>query len=220
MRYQIIYHESEDRRGIDVALAYNPETFRVLHDTALSVRFEKQPQLRTRDILHVSGVIQEWNDTIHVFMCHFPSRYGGAAQSEYKRLAAMNMLTNAIAEVYEKNPSAQIVVMGDFNDYPHNKSPQTLVSSFTHNKILKTIDSLHEGTYVYKGVWNELDHCYISETISQNHSYSYSIISHEFMLQEHKNGKTKPRRTYLGSYYLGGYSDHLPIMFRMQKKLK
>ncbi|MFW5850675.1 MAG: endonuclease [Bacteroidota bacterium] len=218
MRYRIVYHESEDRRGIDVALAYNPETFCVLHDTALRVHFANQPQLRTRDILHVTGVIQQWNDTIHVFLCHFPSRYGGAARSEHKRLAAMHVLTDAIEKVYNKNPSAHIVVMGDFNDYPHNKAPQTLLSTFTHNKMIKTTDSLHKGTYVYKGVWNELDHCYISDFLTHNYSYSFSIISYDFMLQKHKNGKTAPRRTYLGSYYLGGYSDHLPILFRMQKK--
>ncbi|MDA3883312.1 MAG: endonuclease [Bacteroidales bacterium] len=220
MRYSIIHHESEDRRGIDVAMAYNPETFQVLHDTALPVRFKKQPQLRTRDILHVTGIIREWNDTIHVFMCHFPSRYGGTAQSEYKRIAAMNVLIDAISTVYDNKPHAQIVILGDFNDYPHNDAPQLLISSLSENKIIKVTDSLHEGTYVYKSVWNELDHCYISETMSQNHSYYFSIISHDFMLQEFKNGKTAPRRTYRGSYYLGGYSDHLPIMFRMQKKLK
>lgn len=215
-RYEYIHHESPDFRGIDVALIYNPQSFTPLYDSAITVLFPNQNTATTRDILYVKGVITDWQDTLHIFVLHFPSRFGGTKRSEFKRIAATNTVLNTIEDIRKKQANAHIIIMGDFNDTPKNKAPQSISSP--PYSFIRLTDSTQAGTYVYKGVWQELDHCYISCSIQEHFSTTFSIVSHNFMLQADKNGKTKPFRTYAGPYYLGGYSDHLPIMCVLRKK--
>ncbi|MCK9562006.1 MAG: endonuclease [Bacteroidales bacterium] len=216
MRYSYIHHESPDRRGIDVSLAYNPKTFIPLFDSAIAVTLPDEPHFATRDILYVKGIMSLWNDTLHVFALHFPSRFGGAKKSEYKRIAATNVLISCISDIYAQLPSARIIVMGDFNDTPKNKAPQFLAAACSNN-FIRLSDSNQLGTNVYKNMWHEIDQCYVSVSLHSNYTLTYSIISFDFMLQTDSHGRTKPFRTYAGPYYLGGYSDHLPILCRFQK---
>ena len=217
LRYSYIHHESPDRRGIDVALVYNPNTFTPLFDSAISVTIPSEPQFTTRDILYVKGIISSWNDTLHVFVVHFPSRFGGAKKSEYKRIAATNTLVKFISEIHAKTPFAHIIIMGDFNDTPKNKAPQSLVAACSHN-FIRLNNPLQTGTHVYKNIWHELDQCYVSQALHCAYSINFSIVSFDFMLQTDSHGRTKPFRTYLGPFYGGGYSDHLPILCRLQRQ--
>ena len=216
MRYSYIHHESPDRRGIDVALAYNPQTFIPLFDSAISVTIPSEPKFTTRDILYVTGIISSWHDTIHVFVVHFPSRFGGAKKSEYKRVAATNTLVDFVTQIYTQNNSAQIIILGDFNDTPNNKAPQSIVAACSNN-FIRLNNKQQTGTHVYKKIWHELDQCYVSLSLYTHYTCNYSIVSFDFMLQTDAQGRTKPFRTYMGPYYSGGYSDHLPILCRLQK---
>ncbi len=87
--YKVVHFESPDRRGIDVAMLYRKELFHV--DTAfpIQINFPFDENSKTRDILYVKGSFDK-KDTIHFFINHWPSRYGGYMQTKPKRELCCN----------------------------------------------------------------------------------------------------------------------------------
>ena len=55
LQYRFVHHESPDIRGVDVALLYQPNAFKLLHDEPIRVTFTDAPHSTTRDILYVMG---------------------------------------------------------------------------------------------------------------------------------------------------------------------
>ena len=119
--YRIAHKESPDRRGIDVALLYRPDKFDLLHEEAIHMSFPFDTAIRTRDILYVKGLVNK-GDTLHVFINHWPSRRGGQVASEPRRVHVASVLKARTDSLLTRNPKAAIVIMGDFNDSPENKS--------------------------------------------------------------------------------------------------
>ncbi len=113
--YEIIHRESPDRRGIDVALVYQPETFHPIDTSFLRLIYEGDSISTTREILYVKGKTHT-EDTLHVFVNHWPSRWGGQLESEDHRVAAAHLLKEKVSEIFTENNNALIVIMGDFND--------------------------------------------------------------------------------------------------------
>jgi endonuclease/exonuclease/phosphatase family metal-dependent hydrolase len=156
--------------------------------------------LITRDILYVQARVDK-KDTLHLFVCHLPSQRGGAAESEWKRKIAREVLQGAIDSVYEACPNAKIIVMGDFNGAPK----EDLMGVKNRMKELT-------GTHKYQGRWTCLDHFYTSPTLD---SLSRAEIYNAAWIQEpdEKYLDLKPKRTYNGfRYQKDGFSDHLPIV--------
>jgi hypothetical protein len=89
-KWKVVHEESPDKRGIDVALAYNPARLKELHHEKIRFSFDQDPETTTRDILYVKLLSRK--DTLHFFVNHWPSRRGGQGPSESKRLKAANML--------------------------------------------------------------------------------------------------------------------------------
>ena len=117
--YQIVHENSKDSRGIDNALLYLPGKLNKIEHRAINVNLDKGNS--TRDILYASFGFQE-KDTIHFYVNHWPSRYGGKAFSEDKRIAAANSLKLSIDSLQKLNPGNKVFIMGDFNDEPDDKS--------------------------------------------------------------------------------------------------
>jgi len=119
-RYQYVMTESADLRGIDVALLYQKDKFKLLNYRAIrpDLGLSERP---TRDILHVTGLVPT-KDTIDVMVVHFPSRSGGEHESEYKRLITAQLLKNVVDSLFTIRHTPRVLIMGDFNDYPENKS--------------------------------------------------------------------------------------------------
>ena len=235
--YEFIITDSKDQRGIDVALLYQPELFKVLTTESIDVGRLPINQKFTRDILHVSGLVAS-GDTLDFFVAHFPSRTGGQRRSNKNRLHVAQILQNKIEEVYEIRETAHVILMGDFNDYPSNESIQKVLqvkpplSDETRNdKTLYHLlsDSRGQkewGTYKYKNQWGVLDHFIVSGSLLNSTSTFFTsqnqteIIRLPFHLTvDEKYGGTKPFRTYNGMHYLGGYSDHLPIISKFTLRL-
>ncbi len=222
LKYNYIVTNSKDTRGIDVALLYQPYRFKVLNDT--HIQLGKLANGRyTRDILWVKGVTAS-NDTLNLFVIHLPSRFGGKKKSEPNRIFVINKLIDQIKELYEEDHNSKIIIMGDFNDYPKNKSVQNLLHLNTKKRYLTHLlehkyKNKNFGTYKYKNEWGILDHLIISNNLLDLNTSFYTsmdqaqITSPSFMLIEDKKfGGYKPFRTYNGMQYLGGFSDHLPII--------
>ena len=219
--YRIIHEESPDRRGIDVALLFNPKIFQVISHEAITLDFPFDPDLRTRDILYVKGLVLG-RDTLHVFVNHWPSRYGGELSSRPKRIFAAQQLAKNIDSILLKNEEAAIIVMGDFNDYPFNQSIKEELKAGKDKNSNRLVNLMPEnnyqiGTNKYDGEWGILDQIMVSPALLLQDKPIFvdgkaQIFDANFLLQEDAKFLGKmPFRTFLGMKYSGGFSDHLPI---------
>ena len=211
--YQYLMTQSPDLRGIDVALLYQPATFRPLCYDCLEV--EPQPGMRpTRDILYVQGVTAQ-RDTLHVFVVHAPSRMGGERATRPYRLLVMQRLRQAIRQL---PADARIFVCGDFNDPSDGASLKYLASQGLHNVTAsaKGRSGIAEGTYRHQGQWQSIDHILVSTPLMSLVREAY-INDVPFLLEEDTAyGGYKPFRTYHGMRYQRGFSDHLPLVVRLE----
>jgi predicted extracellular nuclease len=215
--YQIMHRDSPDRRGIDVALLVRTDKAEVLSEDFLLVNFPQDSTSSTREIVYAS--LRMKSDTLHVFVNHWPSRWGGQIQSEPKRMAAAEVLAFAVDSLSAVHVNPKIVVTGDFNDEPENKS---LTHITLNNKLINLSEPLSEtiryGTYKYKSQWEFIDQVLISPSLLKEERLyikddAHSIFFNDFLLQDDLTyGGKKPFRTYLGPRYLGGFSDHLPVL--------
>ncbi|MBO5015593.1 MAG: hypothetical protein J6C92_07260 [Bacteroidaceae bacterium] len=207
--YRIVHFDSGDRRGIDVALLYRESVFEKV-SVSLKVPEENGRKITTRDILQVclkSGMGQN----INLIVNHHPSKFGGAGASAARRDAAMlalRQMCDSLVAVGEPH----IVAMGDFNDNPDGEQFDML------DGILANMsDSLHAqglGTIRYEGKWDLIDMFLVSPNLAE---YSrMDILQIPFiMTYEKKYPGFKPLRTYSGPRYIGGVSDHCPIILKI-----
>ena len=228
VNYQIIHKESPDRRGIDVALLYRKEKFRPIFFDAIEIKMPKpHTGTKTRDLLYVKGIVNE-KDTIHVFVNHWPSRWGGQQKSEPKRMYLASVVKKHTDSIFAINPNSKIIIMGDFNDEPDNISLKTtlnakreldnpIIDTSLYNLTAVLYKKTGQGTHKYQGRWGVLDQFIISGYLINNKNTSTNIndvhiFNADFLLEkDEKYTGTRPNRTYIGYKYHAGYSDHLPI---------
>mgnify|MGYP000852208893 FL=1 len=214
-RYEYVMTASNDTRGIDVALLYSPFSFRLIK--ADTIRVIPMKEMRpTRDILYVEGEIES-GDTLHVFLLHAPSRMGGELYSRPFRKHVMKRLCNAIDSLRDKYLDSKLLVMGDFNDYADSPSLQL---AYEHGLINVSAEAHGcngaKGTYRYHGEWGSLDQILVSENL-RSWVIDCRINDARFLLEEDtKYGGVKPRRNYNGMRFNNGFSDHLPLVLRLQ----
>lgn len=228
--YEVVHENSPDRRGIDVALLYRKDNFKLIDYSYHQIIFPKDKDLKTRDLLHASGV--SGGDTLHFFINHWPSRWGGTAASEHKRLHVASVLKNLVDSLQSVHDRPDIIISGDFNDDPDNKSITTILQA---KHVIKNVHH-HElynlsiapcrkelGTLKYRDDWNCFDQMIVSGTLLDDTGWEVQegqmqIFKSEFLLMEDdRYGGEKLFRTYLGRKYLGGYSDHLPVLLTLVK---
>lgn len=218
----LIHKESPDHRGIDVALFYNPKKAQLLDARWYQLIQENQEKSSTREILYAKLLTHK--DTLHVFINHWPSRYGGEEKSRPKRIKAAQLLKSKVDSIQHNQPQAKIIITGDFNDYPTDSSIANVLmadSLFDSNSTLFNMSyeshKNQQGSYNYRGFWGCLDQIIVSKSlITSNKGYftktnSYNIVKKEFMLYYNNKGEASPSRTYGGPNYYGGFSDHLPV---------
>lgn len=211
--YDYLMTESPDVRGVDVALLYRPARFRPLCYESLTVAPLKDMR-PTRDILYVRGLVLT-GDTLHFFIVHAPSRYGGERYSRPFRQQVAKVLAKALESLGEKQ---LVVVAGDFNDYDNSPALKSL-----YRKGLTNVSRQARGrfgkaraTYRFKGRWRSLDHVLMSPRMNERLESVY-VNDADFLLDEDDvYGGWKPRRTFNGFRYEGGTSDHLPLVVRFR----
>ena len=213
--YEYLMTNSPDLRGIDVALLYSPFTFAPIR--SYSIRVTPVEQMRpTRDILYACGQTVS-GDMLHVFVVHFPSRFGGEKYSRPFRQAAADRLCQSIDSIQTVTSEPKILIAGDFND----GDVSLVIKQIEQHDILNLTKEASapkgvHGTYRYKGQWESIDHILGSPSISNKVGAAF-IHAPEFLLEEEKRyGGYRPRRTYNGPRYQPGYSDHLPLVVRFR----
>lgn len=210
-RYEYVMTNSPDQRGIDVALLYSPFAFRLLNNHAVRIN-PPVGHRPTRDILYASGIIMS-GDTLHVIAVHAPSRAGGEAQSQPYRMIVAKKVIDIVDSINQNSQHPLIIVAGDFNDYSKDATLQLIVN---HNMTEASLNAKGlngaRGTYRYHGEWGSLDHIFCNDRLVEKFKFCH-IYDAPFLLEEDKKyGGVKPHRTFLGPRYLGGFSDHLPLV--------
>ena len=213
--YDYIMTASPDLRGINVALLFNPYAFVPIHTH--SIRIEPIEGMRpTRDILYVNGM-NATGDTLHVFVVHAPSRYGGERYTRPFRLAVADRLCEAVDSIQSISTDAHILIAGDFNDESDSPAMKRIYQHRIRN-LTKGAHALNgvRGTYKYQGKWSSIDHILSSPSLSEKLDTVY-IHAPLFLLEaEPAHRGYRPRRTYNGMKYQPGYSDHLPLVARFR----
>lgn len=231
--YEIVFETGPDLRGINVALIFRMDEFTYLSHRAIPVSFPFAPESKTRDIFYVKGLAAD-NDTMHLFVNHWPSRLGGQAETEPRRIFAAMTLRNAVDSIFRINPVAKILAMGDFNDEPTNASVFSFLNAnnkrrnYNYNELYNMMFDLHnfedDGTLLFRGNWNMLDHIIVSRAFfDKDFGFSLNFDSGKsfrapWMLEKaNRDGIQPPFRTFAGQNYLGGVSDHLPVYVIMTR---
>ena len=222
--YQIVHEESGDNRGIDVAFLYRKDLVKEIHHHPFVLNFG--PNSRpTRDILYLKTLVNK--DTVHFFVNHWPSRYGGQLETEDKRNFAAKTLREKFDSLLTVNPMAKIVAFGDFNDHPDDESMKNILrakkdlSSAQETDLINLIWQYEDqglGTHKFNHQWGVLDQIIIPQHMLTDSSSIHTtmnaaqIFKANYLLETEKDGVGQtPNRTYIGFQYHGGYSDHLPI---------
>jgi len=227
--YKIVHKDSPDARGIDAALIYRSEFFHPIDYQAIPIIDPKDKSFKTRDILQVSGVLNGC-DTVHIFVNHWPSRYGGIMETLRFRCLAAETLKKSIQNLLVRYPKAKIICMGDFNDTPTDDSlSKILGAKDSDNVMLKgELINLSAGwifreiqTLKSKYNWEVFDQFIVSDYfLEANRCFEFQkaeIFKSGFLLEpDTKFGGVKPKRTYVGFKYQEGFSDHLPVLLRFE----
>ena len=210
--YSYIHYDSPDERGIDNALIYDKDKFKVITSRPI-----KNPLLnndRTRDILLVIGEYS--GHAISIFVNHWPSNYGGAEQAEPKRMATATLVKSEVLKILNKDPKAEIVVLGDFNEEPTAENVQSLKEVGLVNLMDPMVGKPKIGTYVYRGKDSIIDQILVHSNLQDNYGLSvksdgaYIMDLPKYRQQEGRYAHY-PFRFWAGNRVLGGYSDHLAI---------
>ena len=209
--YGIVHYDSPDRRGIDCALLYRRSSFRELYSKPCHITDTLGHILPTRDILlvileplpaaganKVSGVPPgaglTGRECIAVLVNHHPSKVGRG--SDGRRELAMARL-QALKDSLMAEGIRRIVAVGDFND---EVTPAPGVTPAYPEGA---------GTIRFQGRWEKIDGCPVLEGFeAREHIFAPPHLS----TRDTRYPGLKPLRTFSGPRYLGGLSDHYPII--------
>ena len=228
--YEVVHYESPDWRGIDVGLLYNPDLFRVTSTKAIPYDLPGDPSFKTRDQLLVSGMLA--GELVHVIVAHWPSRFGGAKSSALRERAA-SIARNAIDSLQQIDPLAKVILMGDLNDDPTDKSCRVVLNAKKEQHQVKpgglfnTMWKHYDqgiGSLAYQGKWNLFDQIIVSHGLLGNNAPGLSfwraeIFNKDFLIRHEGRRKGYPWRTFDGNSFIDGYSDHFPTLIYLIKEI-
>lgn len=227
----VIHHDSPDRRGVDVGLLYNPRFFHPINVTNHELVVPELPNFKTRDQMCVMGLLG--GSRVAVIVNHWPSRRGGEKESSWLREAAAELTKKIADSLYNVDPNIGIIVMGDLNDDPHNKSvaetlgakrnPKDVSDHGFYNPFWEKLDQ-GIGSYIYRGSWDLFDQIILNgNLLNQKNALQYrgaEVLNKSFLLQQDGQYKGYPKRTFSGGVWLDGYSDHLPTEIYLVREVK
>lgn len=252
--YRFVHIEGPDRRGVDCGLLYNPRFFQVTGQMLVPYYYKdaRQPdvdlgfhvengrvvpetELRgdttyiTRGFLVVSGTMA--GEMLHVIVNHWPSR---AAVSEARERAGYQVYHLKEA-LLAQDPGCKVIIMGDMNDDPNNKS---MTEGLQCKHKLKDVRDEHDlfnpwwdtlykvgqGSLLYDGKWNLFDQIVLSGNLMQKDRsslvyYRHEVFVRDYLFQQEGRYRGNPLRTHAGGVWLNGYSDHLPTIVYLTKEL-
>lgn len=236
-RYQIVHYDSPEARGVDVALLYRPDVFKLEWSDVFQPVIPEIPDFRTRDILAVCGTIE--GERFCFFVNHWSSRWGGAQASEYLRVGCARTLRSYADSLQAADPDIKIVIMGDMNDDPYNRSLSEILGAKREISEVESAGYFNPfwnvlkagyGTLGYQDSWNLFDNIIVNFNLldggsgklriekSGDTGFYGRIFKRSYMIQQKGKYKNYPLRSFSGNTFLGGYSDHLPVYIVIANK--
>ena len=230
--YKYVHIEGPDRRGVDCAMLYNPSLFTLRNAILVPYvpELEKDSTFKTRGFLTVSGMLAD--EPVTIIVCHWPSRFSGS----FYRETAGKQVKVIKDSVMNADPNNKVIVMGDMNDDPQNRSMSEMLGARGKIKDVKKGDMFNPwwkvldsgtGTLSYQGSWNLFDQIVLSHNLIDTKEtkdyrkltyYSCQIQRRDYLLQSEGQYKGTPKRTTAGGVWLDGYSDHLPTVVYLIKE--
>ena len=243
--FQIVHYDGPDRRGVDVALLYDPKKFKYIDSESIPFTFEgaevpitldkqEQKDFRTRDILMVRGTIA--GEMCAFYVTHLPSRLGGKGGDLRSRGA--EIIYRHSQKLMEQYPGIKIAVMGDMNDDPFDESMAKWLhgqknigdveSGDFFNPFYRMVEDGY-GSLCYRGVWSIYDQVLVNSNLAKpakgtlgitkivKNKYYGRVFKKPFMTQDSGQYKGTPFRTFSSGTFIGGYSDHYPTYIVIKK---
>lgn len=232
---QFCHIEGPDKRGVDCAFLYNPKYFTVESVELFPYVYTKPEDQgrQTRGFLTVKGKMA--GEEICVIVCHWPSR--GA--SAFYRNEGGRQVHELRDKIQKENKKIKLFIMGDMNDDPSNESMMKYLGCKSeiddvekgdmYNPWYNTLVKKGEGTLAWDGSWNLFDQIVISQNLLNQHGkkdfstlkyHSSHIFKRPYLITSEGKYKGNPKRTHAGGSWLNGYSDHLPVVMYLAKKMK
>jgi len=224
--YSIVHYDSQDKRGIDVALLYQSRYFKPTKSKSYNVKlYDAGDRVYTRDQLLVSGILD--GEMIHLIVNHWPSRRGGEAKSRPMRMGAAKYNLQMIDSLQKMYESPKIFGLGDYNDDPINASFKEVLKSTGVKKEVKEggvynpmedLFSRGFSTLGYRDNINLFDQIYMTSPVLAKdndyktwHFYKANIFNPNYLINQKGRYKGYPFRSFSNSSFTGGYSDHFPV---------
>ena len=229
----IVHFESPDLRGIDVGMLYNPKFFKVIHAEPLFVNISKNgKQEFTRDVLFVEGLLN--GDSVYVMVNHWPSRLGGESASMWKRKLAAGVCKNKADSIIKEKPNAKIIIMGDLNDDPIDPSVAEVIGAKDKDGAMASKSFFNPwiayykkgiGTLGYNDSWDLFDQIIVSNSFLKPQKgswqfYNAEIFNRTFLKNQFGQYKGYPHRSFAGTNWINGYSDHFPTYIYLVKEMQ
>lgn len=256
--YKYVHVDGPDRRGVDCAFIYNPRFF-TLQDYYLVPFYYKdaaQPDVDlgftvgadnkvkpypihpmrgdtayiTRGFLVMTGLLG--GEKIHFIVCHLPSR-AAASPARERGGEQLYALKNALLK---QDPGSKVIIMGDMNDDPKNKSMSEALAckhkkadvkdaADMYNPWWDVLYKVGQGTLLYDGKWNLFDQIllsggFVGDDRSTLKLFQNRIFLKDYLIQQEGKYKGSPLRTHASGVWLNGYSDHLPTYVYLIKEKK
>lgn len=231
--YKCVHFESNDARGVDVGLFYRPDKFSLIGSEPVKLVLRSGREYIGRDILAAWGTID--GEMFCFYVCHFLSRRAGVNASQGFRRAGADTVRDHAAAMRQKYPDIKVVIMGDMNDTPADASLSELLRArksiyhVSENEYFNPFWTLMEegkGTSVHNHRWVLYDNIIVSRNmlptyekvkglrIARLDSKHYGeIYRKNFMMH-----KGEPKRSYYGNSFQNGYSDHLPVVIKLNNR--
>lgn len=222
--YQVVHVAGQDPRGIEVAAIYRADYIKPINIKTLNPVIEG---VTYRHILYIKGLIMN-RDTIHFFVNHWTSRFGGLDETKAARNGTARFVKHVTDSLLSVNAMNQLILVGDFNDNPNDESmvkhlnAKPLMDDIEHPSLINLAFNSYKagkGTLYYKG-WDFFDQVIVSSSLIEGGKLLTSdieIVKHDWMLFKPNQGEARPNRTMSGGRYFGGFSDHLPVLIRLRQ---
>ena len=227
--FGIVHYESMDERGVDVALIYDKTKIEILSSEPISYFFTVEKQDydyydTTRDVLYCK--VKYENAVIHVFVLHLPSKREKDVNKPKRDYILADLNTKVKNLIVSEKES--VIILGDFNENPDEENLSNFLYDDEHNKILMNpfLDLYKSGnfsTYHYKSGLLFDQMILSTNFLQQNFPLAFKeskVFNHEKLRSWDKKFSDRPFRTFAGTRYLGGYSDHFPILTVFEKTHK
>lgn len=228
--YGLEHFDSRYERGVDVALIYQKDRFIVVNSKAYPLIIPDKPDFNTRDQLLVSGILD--GEAIHFIVNHWPSRRGGEKRSAPLREAAAKLCRYIVDSIYKTDSTAKIIIMGDLNDDPTNasvikhlraqKTKESTKNYGLYNPMYELFKKKGIGSLAYNDKWNLFDQFIVSyplinKTVGGYKFVKAGVFNKSYLIQKEGLFAGYPFRTYVGTTFMGGYSDHFPSFIIISK---